>query len=260
MSHDTFNSSSNPSSNLKGNTILITGASSGFGAHFAEVLAKAGAEIILAARRIEKLQETQKKVEALGAKASCISMDVSDARSVEAAFNSITKLDILINNAGVNEIGTAHELNEEQWDRVIDTNLKGVWLNSKAAIRFWKNKGQAGNIINIASIVGLRVANQLPPYAASKAGCIHLTKSLALDYARDNIRVNVICPGYFETDINRDFMASEPGQKQIKRIPFKRMGQLHELDGPLLLLASPLSSYMSGSVLTVDGAHTCSTL
>ncbi len=245
---------------LSNQTILITGASSGFGAHFAEVLSEAGAEVILAARRVDKLKETQEKIEANGGKASCIAMDVSAAESVEAAYKQISKLDCIINNAGINELGAAHELSAEQWDRVVDTNLKGVWLNSKEAIKFWKAKQQAGNIINIASIVGLRVANQLPPYAASKAGCIHLTKSLALDYARDSIRANVICPGYFETDINRDFMASGPGQKQISRIPYKRMGQLHELNGPLLLLASPLSSYMSGSVITVDGAHTCSTL
>lgn len=246
--------------NLSGKTILITGASSGFGVHFAEVLSQAGAEVILAARRLEKLEETRKKVEALGGKASCLEMDVSDAKSVEAAYQHIKKLDCIINNAGINEIGAAHLLSETQWDNVVDTNLKGVWLNSKSAINFWKTNKQAGNIINIASILGLRVANQLPPYAASKAACIQLTKSLALDYARDNIRSNVICPGYFETDINRDFMASELGQKQISRIPYKRMGQLHELNGPLLLLASDASSYMSGSVITVDGAHICSTL
>jgi NAD(P)-dependent dehydrogenase (short-subunit alcohol dehydrogenase family) len=246
--------------NLEGQTILITGASSGFGAHFAELLSEAGAEVILAARRIEKLQETQKKIEAAGGKASCLSMDVSKEESIEAAYKEITKLDCIINNAGINEIGASHELSVEQWDKVLNTNLKGVWLNSKHAIRFWKANQQAGNIINIASILGLRLANQLPAYSASKAGCVHFTKTLTLDYARDNIRANVICPGYFETDINRDFMTSEAGQKQIKRIPYKRMGQLHELNGPLLLLASPLSSYMSGCVLTVDGAHTCSTL
>ena len=138
--------------------------------------------------------------------------------------------------------------------------MKGVWLNIKHAIQHWKRKQIPGNIINIASIVGLRVANQLPPYAASKAATIQLSKSVALDYARDQIRCNAICPGYFETDINRDFMKSEAGIKQIKRIPYKRLGQLNELNGPLLLLASDASAYMSGSILTVDGAHTCSTL
>lgn len=245
---------------LSGKTILITGASSGFGVHFAEVLAQAGAELILAARRIHKLEETQKKVESLGGKATCIEMDVSNGESVAKAYQHINQLDCIINNAGINELGAAHTLTEEQWDSVVDTNLKGVWLNSKAAINFWKANKQAGNIINIASILGLRVANQLPPYAASKAACIQFTKSLALDYARDNIRSNVICPGYFETDINRDFMMSDAGQKQISRIPYKRMGQLKELNGPLLLLASDASSYMSGSVITVDGAHICSTL
>lgn len=245
---------------LNGKTILITGASSGFGAHFALVLAKAGAELILAARRTDKLAETQRAVEALGAKASCIAMDVSDSQSVQKAYDSIEKLDVLINNAGINIVGTAHDMEEQDWDAVVDTNLKGVWLNIKHAIKHWKKENKPGNIINIASIVGLRVANQLPPYAASKAATIHLSKSVALDYARDNIRCNAICPGYFETDINRDFMKSEPGIKQIKRIPYKRLGQLEELNGPLLLLASEASSYMSGSVIAVDGAHLCSTL
>ncbi len=245
---------------LRAQKILITGASSGFGAHFAKVLARAGAEVVLAARRTDKLEQSKQEVEALGGKATLIAMDVSNAESVAQGFAQLHDLTCIINNAGINEEGSAHTLANEQWDKVLDTNLKGVWLVSKEAIKLWKRNAKAGNIINIASIVGLRVANQLPAYAASKAGCVHLTKSLALDYARDNIRANVICPGYFETDINRDFMASEAGQKQIKRIPYKRMGQLDELNGVLLLLASPLSSYMSGSVITVDGAHTCSTL
>jgi NAD(P)-dependent dehydrogenase (short-subunit alcohol dehydrogenase family) len=245
---------------LQGQSILITGASSGFGAHFAQVLAQAGAEVILAARRVDKLRETQTLVEKLGGKATCIEMDVSNSNSVEAAYQHIKKLDCIINNAGLNVEGSTHGLAEADWDTVIDTNLKGVWLNSKAAINFWKTKQQAGNIINIASILGLRVANQLPAYTASKAACVQFTKSIALDYARNQIRCNAICPGFFETDINKDFMATEAGQKQIKRIPYKRMGQLHELDGVLLLLCSSASSYMSGSIIAVDGAHLCSTL
>ena len=245
---------------LQGQSILITGASSGFGAHFAQVLADAGAEVILAARRADKLRQTQALVERRGGKAACIEMDVSNSSSVEKAYQQIGKLDCVINNAGLNVEGSTHGLAEADWDTVIDTNLKGIWLNSKAAISFWKTKQQPGNIINIASILGLRVANQLPAYTASKAACVQLTKSIALDYARNKIRCNAICPGYFETDINKDFMATEAGQKQIKRIPYKRMGQLHELDGVLLLLASSASSYMSGSIIAVDGAHLCSTL
>ncbi len=250
----------NPIFNLQGKSVLITGASSGFGAHFAEVLAQEGAHVILAARRTDKLEETAAKVVEIGSSAQTLAMDVSDADSVQRAFSQIDRLDCLINNAGINTLGASHSLSEEEWDKVIDTNLKGVWLNTKHAIQFWKERAQTGNIINIASIVGLRVANQLPPYAASKAACIHYTKSVALDYARDNIRCNAICPGYFETDINRDFMESPAGQKQVSRIPYKRMGQLKELNGPLLLLVSDASSYMSGSVISVDGGHLCSTL
>ena len=143
---------------------------------------------------------------------------------------------------------------------MIDTNLKGVWAVAQQAIRRWMNDGRAGNIINIASILGLRVGNQLPPYTASKAAVIQLTKSIALDYARHNIRCNAICPGFFVTDINRDWLQTEPGQKQIKRIPFRRCGEIPELTGPLLLLASDASSYMSGAIVPVDGAHLCSSL
>ena len=245
---------------LDGKRALITGASSGFGARFAEVLAAAGATVILAARRVDKLEETAARVRAAGGKAETVALDVADGASVAAAFAAIAAPDIVINNAGISIEGSAIALTEEQWDQVVDTNLKGAWLVSREAIRGWVNTQRPGNIINIASILGLRVANQLPPYTASKAALIQLTKSLALDYARHNIRVNAICPGYFETDINRDWFRTEPGQKMIKRMPFRRLGNLPELDGPLLLLASDASSYMSGSVLVVDGAHTQNSL
>lgn len=245
---------------LEGQRVLITGASSGFGAHFAEVLAEAGADLVLAARRVGKLEETAGRIRKLGRKADVIPMDVADFASVEKAFSAMPPLDVVINNAGINREGTSHQLSEEDWDAVLDTNLKGVWTVSRFALEHWVQQQRPGNIINIASILGLRVANQLPPYTASKAAVVQLTRSIALDYARHGIRCNAICPGFFETDINREFMQTEPGQKQIKRVPFRRMGQLHELDGPLLLLASPASSYMSGAALVIDGAHLCSTL
>ncbi|MFZ5724399.1 MAG: SDR family NAD(P)-dependent oxidoreductase [Pseudomonadota bacterium] len=245
---------------LDGKRVLITGASSGFGAHFAEVLAAAGATVVLGARRVEKLETTAQKVRASGGKAETVSLDVTNADSVAAAFAGMATPDVVINNAGINIEGSATSLSEADWDQVVDTNLKGVWLVSREAIRRWVNEQRPGNIVNIASILGLRVASQLPPYTASKAGVIQLTRSLALDYARHNIRVNAICPGYFETDINRDWFRTEPGQKMIKRMPFRRLGNLPELDGPLLLLASDASAYMSGSTVVVDGAHTQNSL
>lgn len=245
---------------LDNKTVLITGASSGFGAHFAEVLARAGADLVLAARRVDKLEQTAQRVQALGRQATVVSMDVSDHASVEAAFAAMPPIDVVINNAGINRVGSLDALSEDDWDAVLDTNLKGVWAVSKFAIQSWRTRGVPGNIVNIASVLGLRVGNQLPPYVASKAGVVQLTRSIALDYARDNIRCNAICPGYFLTDINRDFFDTEHGKKMIKRVPFKRLGEMPDLDGPLLLLASDASRYMSGAAVPVDGAHLCSTL
>lgn len=245
---------------LAGKRVLVTGASSGFGAHFATVLAGAGATVILGARRVDKLEATAAQVRAAGGTAETVRMDVTDAASIEDAFRGMAVPDVVINNAGINIEGSALSLTEGEWDQVVDTNLKGAWLVSREAIKRWLDAGRGGNIINIASILGLRVQSQLPVYTASKAAVVQLTKSLALDYARHGIRVNAICPGYFETDINRDWLHSESGQKMVKRIPFRRVGQVRELDGPLLLLASDASSYMSGATLVVDGAHTQNTL
>lgn len=245
---------------ITGKRILITGASSGFGAHFARVLAEQGADLVLAARRVEKLEQTAEAVRALGRDARVVPMDVADHASVEKAFSEMPVLDVVINNAGVTRDGATDQLSEQEWGAVINTNLNGVWAVSKFAIQQWRRDGRPGNIINIASILGLRVGALLSPYTASKAAVVQLTKSLALDYARYNIRCNAICPGYVETDINREFFQGPHGEKLIKRIPYRRLGQIDELVGPLLLLASDASSYMSGAVIPVDGAHLCNTL
>lgn len=245
---------------LDGKRVLITGASSGFGAHFAEVLSAVGATVILGARRVDKLEKTAAAVRAAGGQAEVVRLDVADSVSVEDAFRSVALPDVVINNAGINIEGSAVSLTEDEWDQVMDTNVKGVWLVAREAIKRWVEAGRGGNLINIASILGLRVQNQLPVYSASKAAVVQLTRSLALDYARHGIRVNAICPGYFETDINRDWFRTEGGQKMIRRVPLRRLGELHELNGPLLLLASEASSYMSGSSIVVDGAHTQNTL
>jgi NAD(P)-dependent dehydrogenase (short-subunit alcohol dehydrogenase family) len=245
---------------LAGKTVLITGASSGLGEHFSTVLATAGADLVLAARRTEKLDAVAARARGLGRQVSVVQMDVADHGSIESAFADMPAIDVVVNNAGMNVVGALDVLSESDWDAVVDTNLKGVWMVSKFAVQRWRAAKQGGNIINIASVLGLRVSGHIPAYVASKAAVVQLTKAVALDYARDDIRCNAICPGYFLTDINRDYMQSPLGEKMIKRIPYKRIGNLDELNGPLLLLASDASSYMSGSVLAVDGAHLCSTL
>lgn len=246
---------------LDGKRVLVTGASSnGFGAHFARVLAAAGADLVLAARREAKLAETAAEVRDLGREAEVVVMDVADYDSVADAFARMPPFDVLINNAGALRIGETHRLEKADWDAVIDTNLNGAWHVSRFAIGRWLDAGQPGTIINIGSILGLRVSHQLLAYSASKAAVVQLTKSIAVDYAAHGIRCNALCPGYFETDMNRDLMRSEAGRQLISKVPFGRIGDFRELDGPLLLLASDASSYMSGSVLTVDGAHLCNAL
>lgn len=245
---------------LDGKRVLVTGASSGFGAHFAQVLAAAGAEVILGARRTDRLEGTAQRVRDAGGIAHTVKLDVADEASVKAAFDAMPLPDVVINNAGINIEASTTDLRSDEWDQVMDTNVKGMWMVSKEAIRLWVNEQRPGNIINIASVLGLRVQSQLAVYTTSKAAALQLTKSLALDYARFNIRANAICPGYFATDINREWLETDGGQKMVKRIPYRRVGRLHELDGPLLLLASDASSYMSGATIVVDGAHTQNTL
>jgi NAD(P)-dependent dehydrogenase (short-subunit alcohol dehydrogenase family) len=156
--------------------------------------------------------------------------------------------------------GTALDVDPDGWDRVMDTNVKGAWLVSRAAAKRMIEAKLEGSIVNIASILGFRVAGRVAPYAASKAGLVQLTRALAFEWARYGIRVNAIAPGYIETDINRDFFSSDPGKALIARIPQRRLGRPHELNGALLLLASDASSYMTGSAIVVDGGHLQSTL
>ncbi len=250
---------------LDGRRALVTGASGGLGLHFAGVLAAAGAEVVLAARRADKLAAEVERLRATGARAHAVSMDVTDAASVSVAVAEAEQLaggviDILVNNAGISGESFFLKLEESEWDAVVDTNLKGAYLVARAVARQLADSKTPGSIINIASILGLRVGGSVSPYCASKAGLIHLTKAMAFELARNRIRVNAIAPGYIETDFNREFFESDVAQKMISRIPFRRLGTKSELDGPLLLLASEAGSYMSGSVIEVDGGHLCSTL
>jgi len=248
---------------LHGRAALVTGASGGLGAHFAGVLARSGARVAVAARRADACAAVCGAIAASGGEAFSVRMDVADGASVKAAVAEVEerfgRLDILINNAGIAAPAPALDLGEDDWDAVLDTNLKGAFLAAQAAANAMKRHG-GGAILNVASILGLRVAGQVAAYAASKAGLVQLTRALALEWARHGIRVNALCPGYIETDINRGFFASAAGQAMLKRVPQRRLGQPSDLDGPVLLLCSDASSYMTGAVVAVDGGHLVSSL
>ncbi|QCN94505.1 glucose 1-dehydrogenase [Azospirillum argentinense] len=249
---------------LTNRTALVTGASAGLGRHFAGVLAAAGARVALAARRRESLDAAMSEIEAAGGQAIAVPLDVTDAASVRngvrEAAGALGGLDILVNNAGATVAKPALDYAEEEWDRVIDTNLKGAFLTAQETARVMREQGRGGSIVNIASILGLRVAGHVVAYTASKAGLVQMTQALALEWARYGIRVNALAPGYMETDLNRDFLATDAGQALIRRVPQRRLGRLADLDGPLLLLCSDASAYMTGAVVPVDGGHLVSTL
>lgn len=249
---------------LDGKIALVTGASSGLGRHFALLLARAGAEVIVTARRSDKLGELVSEIAATGGRAHAVAMDVTDAAAVARAFDQAAALagvpDIVVNNAGQTVTKPLLQQTEEDWDSVIDPNLKGCWLVATEAARRMVAAARAGSIVNIASILGERVGGGVAPYAISKAGVLHATKAMALELARHGIRVNALMPGYVITDLNRDFLTSEAGDKLRMRIPGRRFCELTDLDGPLLLLASGAGGAMSGACVAVDGAHLVSGL
>ena len=249
---------------LTGKVVLVTGASSGLGVHFARTLAAEGAAVAIAARRADRLASLQADLEAAGARAVAVDLDVQSADSIVAAFDAVEKalgpIDVAINNAGISIVKPALDMPIEDWDSVVSTNLRGAWLVSQTAGKRWVSARRPGAIVNIASILGLRTIGQVAPYNASKAGLVHLTRVLAMEWARHNIRVNAICPGYIETEMNSDFWKTPGGQRLIDRIPQRRIGKPEHLDGALLLLASEAGSFMTGSVITVDGGHTVNSL
>jgi len=249
---------------LAGKVALVTGASSGLGVHFARTLAAAGASVAIAARRADRLASLQAELQSAGGKAVAVELDVQSGDSITAAFaaaeQALGPIDIVVNNAGISIVKPALEMPVEDWDAVVNTNLRGAWLVAQTAGKRWLMAKRPGVIVNIASILGLRTIGQVAPYNASKAGLIHLTRALAMEWARHDIRVNAICPGYIETEMNSDFWKTPGGQRLIDRIPQRRIGKPEHLDGALLLLASEAGSFMTGSVLTVDGGHTVSSL
>jgi len=243
---------------LSSKRALITGASSGLGLHFSRLLAAHGADVVLVARRRPQLEEAAETIRAGGGRASILALDLTDAAARLSLAEQAGPVDILINNAGIVRPASALEHTEQDWDAVLDTNLKAVFFVAQAMARAMKERG--GNIVNVASILGLRQGPGVVSYAVSKAGVVQMTKALALEFARHGIRVNALAPGYIETPINREYWGTPAGQALIKRIPQRRLGQLEDLDGPLMLLASDDSRYMTGSTLVVDGGHMTSGL
>ena len=245
---------------LSGKTALVTGASSGLGEHFARCLGAAGASVVLAARRAERLTALQAELARKGIAASVVDLDVTSSDSIAAALEAARPVDIVVNNAGISIVKPALDMPEQDWDSVVNTNLRGAWLVAQGAAKRWVAAKKPGVIVNIASILGVRTIGQVAPYNASKAGLIHLTRALAMEWARYNIRINAICPGYIETEMNSAFWKTPGGQKLIDRIPQRRIGKPEHLDGALLLLASDAGEFMTGSVITVDGGHTVNSL
>jgi len=244
---------------LHGKVALVTGASSGLGVRFAEVLAENGAAVVLVARRADRLTAVRAKIEETGGKAIAIEADVVDRAAMRAAFAAAEKsfgtVTILVNNAGVAHAGRAVEMPEAEWRRVLSTNLDAVFYWAQEAARHMLAAGKGGAIVNISSVLGFGVAKGVVAYATAKAGVIQLTKALALELAFKGIRVNAIAPGWIVTEMNRDYLMSEHGAALKREIPIGRFGDERDLDGPLLLLVSDAGRFVTGATLVADGGQ-----
>jgi 3-oxoacyl-[acyl-carrier protein] reductase len=244
---------------LTGRVALVTGASSGLGVRFAEVLAGAGAAVALVARRTDRLAAVKERIEAAGGRAVAIGADVLDRTAMarafaeaEQAFGTVT---ILVNNAGVAHAHRAVDLPEEEWRRILGTNLDAVFFCAQEAARRMLAAGKSGAIVNIASVLGLSVSKGTVAYAVAKAGVVQLTKTLALELAYRGVRVNAIAPGWIVTDLNRDYLLSEQGAAIKREIPVGRFGEERDLDGALLLLVSDAGRFIAGTTIVVDGGQ-----
>jgi NAD(P)-dependent dehydrogenase (short-subunit alcohol dehydrogenase family) len=246
---------------LTGRTALVTGASSGLGARFATVLADNGAHVVLAARRVDRLEQLRATIEAAGGKASVAVLDVTDVDAVDAAIGAAEAqagpIDILVNNSGVSTTQRLLDVTPADFDYVFDTNVRGAFFVAQAVGRRMIERakaepGREARIINIASLAGLKALAQIGPYAMSKAAVIHMTRAMALEWGRYGINANAICPGYIRTELNDAHWETEGGQRLVAMLPRRRVGKPEDLDGVLLLLASGRSGFINGAVITAD--------
>lgn len=244
---------------LSGRTALITGASSGIGWGLAEGLAAAGAQIVAAARRRDRLEHLVAGIEATGGRALAVAMDVTDRDSIATAFDAAQEafgvVDVVVNNAGVGDGKGFLEASEADLDFVMDANVSGVWHVAQTAAHRLIAAGKPGSIINIASIMGLGGKPHNAAYCTSKGAVVQMTRAMAMDLSKHGIRVNAIAPGWFVTEINDDFLTSDAGEAYMRRTPARRAGRIDELIGPTVLLASAAGSFVNGVILPVDGAH-----
>jgi NAD(P)-dependent dehydrogenase (short-subunit alcohol dehydrogenase family) len=244
------------SQDLKGKTVFVTGATSGLGRRFAAILAEAGAHVAIAGRRVDRLQALKAEIEDAGGKCAAIALDVTDASRIPAALDeaeaALGPIDTLVNNAGMNSFGMVVDLSDDGFDQVMNTNLRGPFILARETGRRMIARGTGGRIVNIASIGAFRVLPGLTAYCISKAAIAMMTQCLAREWARHQINVNAICPGYIETELNAEWFASEGGKKQIKAFPRRRLANEQDLDEMLLLLASDRSRAITGSLFTVD--------
>ena len=242
--------------NLNGKVALVTGASSGLGHRAAVALAEAGAKVALTARRIDRLEALASEIGGFGGHAAAFAMDIRDADAIEQvaadAARTLGTIDILVNNAGVSVVKRPEDFTLEDYDFVHETNVKGPFLLAQAVGREMIKRGQGGKIINISSMMALRTTAKLTLYGMSKAAIAQMTKQMALEWARHDIQVNAICPGYIKTEMNADHWKTLTGQGMIAAMPRRRIGTPEVMDGLLLLLASSRSDYMTGTLIPVD--------
>ncbi len=250
--------------NLEGKIAFVTGASSGLGERFARVLAMAGARVVLASRRTDRLKELRAEIESEGGDAHCVQLDVTDFDSIKAAVahaeTETGPIDILVNNSGVSTTQRLIDVTPDEYNFVFGTNTKGAFFVAQEVakhmiLRAKANPERQARIINVASVAGLRVLPQIGVYCASKAAIIQFTKSMALEWARYGINTNAICPGYIRTEINEEHFDTEAGKKLVSMLPRKRIGEPADLDGLLLLLAADESRFINGAVITADDGH-----